>query len=226
MERRVDECLLWLFAIPCCDRTCMWELSTEDFSFYELHLRNLNQTEKRNYLIGCLSNHWQPCNLGEFITEFFAKGESISRKAWLLIHNVNREWFRKIFINFKQGSVKVEHGNLSQKKPPQKPTDCIVWLHFLVSCVSQYQPDNKTIHLPPCFTQLSMSQRTCEENTLSSTLSPLFTCPYSKGVPTVWYTRHNRIDKTLWNIILFRHRSMSQGNNVRYACAPLRSVAC
>ena len=26
--------------------------------------------------------------------------------------------------------------------------------------------------------------------------------------------------------ILFRHRSMSQGNHVRYACAPSRSVAC
>ena len=26
--------------------------------------------------------------------------------------------------------------------------------------------------------------------------------------------------------ILFHHRSMSQGNHVRYACAPWRSVAC
>ena len=36
---------------------------------------------------------------------------------------------------------------------------------FFCVCVSQYQPENKTIHLPPCFTQLSISQRMCKENT-------------------------------------------------------------
>ena len=143
----------------------MRKLSIEDISSCELHFRNLNQTEKRNYVIEYLSNHCQPYDSGEFITEFFAKGKSICREAWLLIHNVNREWFRRIFNKFKQGSVEVEHGNLGQKKPSQKTTDCIAWLQFFVSCVGQYQPDNKTIHLPSCFTRLSIYQRMCEENT-------------------------------------------------------------
>ena len=68
------------------------------------------------------------------------------------------------FNKFKEGAVEVEHGNLGQKKPAQKTTDCIAWLQFFVSCVGQYQPDNKTIHLPSCFTRLSIYQRMCEEN--------------------------------------------------------------
>ncbi|XP_068669901.1 uncharacterized protein [Montipora foliosa] len=143
----------------------MRKLSIEDVSSCELHFQNLNQTEKRNYVIEYLSNHCQSCDSGEFITEFFAKGKSICREAWLLIHNVNREWFRRIFNKFKEGTVEVEHGNLGQKKPSQKTTDCIAWLQFFVSCVGQYQPDNKTIHLPSCFTRLSIYQRMCEENT-------------------------------------------------------------
>jgi len=142
----------------------MRKLSIEDISSCELHFSNLNQTEKRNYIIDYLSNHSKKCDLCEFITEFIVKGKSVCREAWLLIHSVNKEWFRRMFNKFKEGAVEVEHGNLGQKKPSQKTTDCIAWLQFFVSCVGQYQPDNKTIHLPSCFTRLSIYQRMCEEN--------------------------------------------------------------
>lgn len=89
---------------------------------------------------------------------------TVCREAWLLIHSLNKEWFRRVFNKFKEGAVEVEHGNKGQKKPSQKSKDCIAWLQFFVSCVGQYQPDNKTIHLPSCFTRLSVYQRMCEEN--------------------------------------------------------------
>ena len=58
----------------------------------------------------------------------------------------------------------MEHGKKGVNKPSQRSTDCIAWLEYFVSCVGQYQPDNKAIHLPSCFTPLSIYQRLCEEN--------------------------------------------------------------
>ena len=84
---------------------------------------------------------------------------------------MNKEWFRRHFNKFKEGAVKVEHGNKYKKKPTQRNADCIAWLQFFVACVGQYQPDKKTIHLPSCFTKLSIYQRMCEENELHNTPS-------------------------------------------------------
>ena len=149
--------------MSCCDKRCMRKLSVEDIHSTELHFCSKDQTEKRNYVLDYLSGHSQVLDSGEYATQFKVKMRTVCREAWLLIHSLNMEWFRRVFNKFKEGAVEVEHGNKGQKKPSQKSKDCIAWLQFFVSCVGQYQPDNKTIHLPSCFTRLSVYQRMCEE---------------------------------------------------------------
>lgn len=161
---RDDECILWLLAMPCCEKKCMRKLSVEDVNATELHFRNMDQTQQCNYVLSYLSDHSQVDYSGDYVTEFMVKGKSVCREVWLLIHSINKEWFRRLFNKFKEGAVEVEHGNKGNKKPSQRTTDCIAWLQFFISCVGQYQPDNKTIHLPSCFTRLSIYRRLCEEN--------------------------------------------------------------
>lgn len=147
---RDDECILWLLATPCCEKKCTRKLSV-DVNATELHFRNIDQTQRRNYVLAYLSDHSQVDYSGDYMTEFMVKGKSVCREVWLLIHSINKEWFRRLFNKFKEGAVEVEHGNKGTKKPSQRTTDCIAWLQFFVSCVGQYQPDNKTIHLPSYF---------------------------------------------------------------------------
>ena len=142
----------------------MRKLSVEDINATELHFCNMDQTQRLNYVLGYLSYHSRVEDSGNDVTEFIVKGKSVCKEACLLIHSVNKEWFRRLFNKFQKGAVEVEHGNKGVKKPSQRTTDCIAWLEFFVSCVGQYQPDNKTIHLPSCFTRLSIYQRFCEEN--------------------------------------------------------------
>jgi len=161
---RGDDSILWLLAVSCCQKKCLRKLSIEDINACELNFKNMDQTQKRNYVLSYLSDHSRVEDSGEYVTEFIVRGRSVCREAWLLIHNMNKEWYRRTLNKFKEGAVEVEHGNKSKKKPSERNKGCIAWLEFFVSCVGQYQPDKKTIHLPSCFTKLSIYQRMCEEN--------------------------------------------------------------
>ena len=150
----------------------MRKLSIEDVNACEVNFSNMHQTQRRNYVLGYLSDHSKVEDLGEFNTEFIVKGKSVCREAWLLIHKISKEWYRRQYQKFKEGAIEVEHGNKELKKSSQRSTECIAWLEFFISCVgAQYQPDKKTIHLPSCFTRLSIYQRMCEENEALNTPS-------------------------------------------------------
>ena len=95
----------------------------EDIQTSELHFKNMDQTGQRNYVLGYLTNHSQLQDSGQYKTEFFVKGKSVCREAWLLIHSINKEWFRRLFLTFKDGAVELEHGNKGQKKPSRR---CLV----------------------------------------------------------------------------------------------------
>lgn len=176
----------------------MRKLSVEDVNTTELHFCNMDQTQRRNYVLGYLSDHSRVEDSGDYVTEFMVKGKSVCREAWLLIHSVSKEWFRRLFNKFKEGAVKVEHGNKGVKKPSQRSTECIAWLEFFVSCVGQYQPDNKAIHLPSCFTRLSIYQRLCEENKSFNTPSigmSQFYSIFHDNFPHVFIPKENRFTK-------------------------------
>ena len=142
----------------------MRKLSIEDISACEVNFSSMDQSQKRNYVLGYLSSHSKVEDSGDYSTEFIVKGKSVCREAWLLIHNMSNEWYRRQIHKFKEGTLEVQHGNKGLKKQSQRCKDCIAWLDFFISCVGQYQPDKKTIHLPSCFTRLSIYQRMCEEN--------------------------------------------------------------
>lgn len=72
----------------------MRKLSVEDINSCELQFTSLDQTERRNYVLNYLSNHSRVEDCGEYMTEFIVKGRAVCREAWLLIHNMNKEWFR------------------------------------------------------------------------------------------------------------------------------------
>ena len=94
--------------------------------------------------MNCTSATWirhsQLYDSGDYTTEFMVKGKSVCREVWLLIHSINKEWLRRLFSQFRDGAVEVEHGNKDTKKPSQRSTDRIAWLEFFDFCVGQYYP--------------------------------------------------------------------------------------
>ena len=136
----------------------------EDIHSTEMLFQNKDQAEKRIYILEFLSENSSMGDLGQYQTEFKVQGRTICRESSLLLHSIKKEWYGRHFNRFKEGLVALEHGNTGQKKPSQRSKDCIAWLQFFISCVGQYQPYNRTIHLPSCFTRLSIYNRMCEEN--------------------------------------------------------------
>ena len=63
-----------------------------------------------------------------------------------------------------KGPVNIEHGHSSIKRPIEKIEDCIAWLEFFINCVGQHRLDQKTIHLPSCFTILSVYKQMVQEH--------------------------------------------------------------
>ena len=77
---------------------------------------------------------------------------------------IKKETFRRIYEKFQKGAVNIEHGRLGVQRLTEKTKDCIAWLEFFINCVGQHQPDQKTIHLPSCFTLLSIYKQMVQEH--------------------------------------------------------------
>ena len=60
-----DECILQLLGVACCIRNCMRKLLIEDIHSTELHFHNKDQAEKRNYILGFLSENSTMGDSGE-----------------------------------------------------------------------------------------------------------------------------------------------------------------
>ena len=161
---RTDECILWLLTIICCENKCLRKLSIDDINHCEANIKSKGQTDWRNYLLEYLHSHSKHDDNGGYVTEFVVKGRKVCKEAWLLVHDIKKETFRRMYGQFQKGAVNVEHGHLGIKRPTEKTKDCIAWLEFFVNCVGQHQPDQKTIHLPSCFTILSIYKQMVQEH--------------------------------------------------------------
>ena len=157
---RREEGILWVLARNCCENKCLKKLSVEDIHYAEAK----KQTGKQNYFLEFLHQHSQLGESGEFETEFFVRGRSVCREAFLLAHNLSRESFRRIMNKFKQGATMVEHGNMGRRSVMGKTAECIAWLQFFINCVGDHQPDNGLIHLPSCFSKSDIYKKMQEEN--------------------------------------------------------------
>ena len=75
-------------------------MSVDDIQHAELQFNERRQTCKRNFVLEFLHNHSHVNDIGEYETEFFARGKSVCREAWLQSHNMNKETSRRILNKF------------------------------------------------------------------------------------------------------------------------------
>ncbi|XP_074628853.1 uncharacterized protein LOC141886566 isoform X1 [Acropora palmata] len=162
---RRDEVVLWILNLNCCQKRCMRKLSFDDIRHAEVQFNERQQTGKRNLVLEFLHNHSQINDSGEYETEFFVRGKSVCREAWLLAHNMNKETFRRILNKFKDGVLVLEHGNKGKGTVMPKTAECISWLQFFVNSIGDHQPNKGCIHLPSCFGRIDIYKKMMEENT-------------------------------------------------------------
>jgi len=141
----------------------MRKLSVDDLWYAEVQFNERRQTAKRNFVLEFLHDHSQINDSGEYETEFFVRGKSVCREAWLLAYNINKETFRRIRHKFKDGVF--EHHNKGKNTVMPKTAECIAWLQFFITSVGDYQPDKGCIHLPSCFSRSDIYKKMLEENT-------------------------------------------------------------
>lgn len=142
----------------------MRKFSVDDLWYAEVQFNERRQTAKRNFVLEFLLDHSQINDSGEYETEFFVRGKSICREAWLLAYNINKETFRRIHHKFKDGVVVFEHRNKGKNTVMPKTAECIAWLQFFISSVGDHQPDKGCIHLPSCFSRSDIYKKMLEEN--------------------------------------------------------------
>ena len=95
---------------------------------------------------------------------FMIKEISVCKDAWLLTHGISVRRMSTIFKEYSNKGVQVyEHGNKRRKRSSPKTCECLAWLNFLVNSIGDHQPDSGLIHLPSCFTKLSLYRRICRE---------------------------------------------------------------
>ena len=140
-------------------------MSFDDIRHAEVQFSERQQTGKRNLVLEFLHNHSQINDSGEYETEFFVRGKSVCREAWLLAHNMNKETFRRILNKFKDGVLVLEHGNKGKGTVMPKTAECISWLQFFVNSIGDHQPNKGCIHLPSCFGRIDIYKKMMEENT-------------------------------------------------------------
>ena len=162
---RRDEVVLWILKLNCCQKRCMRKLSFDDIRHAEVQFSERQQTGKRNLVLEFLHNHSQINDSGEYETEFFVRGKSVCREAWLLAHNMNKETFRRILNKFKDGVLVLEHGNKGKGTVMPKTAECISWLQFFVNSIGDHQPNKGCIQLPSCFGRIDIYKKMMEENT-------------------------------------------------------------
>ena len=115
-----------------------------------------------------LHNHSQINDSGKYETEFFVRGKSVCREAWLLAllaHNLNKKTFRRILNKFKDGVLVLAHGNKGKGRVMPKTAKCISWLQFFVNSIGDHEPNKGCIHLPSCFSRVDTYKKMMEENT-------------------------------------------------------------
>lgn len=69
--------------------------------YFEVHLHDKNQTERRNFVLEFLQDHSQISDSAEYETEFVARGTNVCWEAWLLVHNTSKETFGDFIISLK-----------------------------------------------------------------------------------------------------------------------------
>ena len=127
-------------------------------------MKSLKQTDRRNLILDYLHKHSKPAIDGRTETKYIVGGTIVSKCAWLQAHNIKAETFRRVYMEFEEGVMHIEHGNLGSKKLSKKTKDCIAWLEFFVDSVGQHQPDLSVIHIPSCFSLSSIYNQMVEEN--------------------------------------------------------------
>ena len=156
-------------ATKCCKLECFKNITYNDVEkTRKKYLSLQNHIEKRNFILAYVKDHKSSSRnssgtvQGEKIS-FHVKGKTVCKQAWLLVHNINDKRFNAIVRDFINGSELYQHGNTGKVRKSMKTSECSAWLNFFVNAIGDQQPDSGKIHLPSCFTKLSLYKKMCED---------------------------------------------------------------
>jgi hypothetical protein len=157
-----------IITTTCCSLECLKSISYKDVEETQSKYLSLSsEVDERNFILTYLRDHTSCQRKGPGIvgekTNFLVKGKSVCQKAWLIVHGINPKRFGRIVKGFEKGSEFYQHGNKLKLRTAVKTADCSSWISFLVNAIGDQQPDTGKIHLPSCFTKLSLYRKMCEE---------------------------------------------------------------
>jgi hypothetical protein len=171
IEERSTRDVVWeIMMAPCCENECFKSLRYVDIKKSRYRFLSLaNITKERNFILDYLKVHLASDDSEQVLLKnnnilFMIKGVSVCKNAWLSTLGISVRRFSTIFKEYTDKGVEIyEHGNKRKKRCSPKTCECLAWLNFLVNSIGDHQPDSALIHLPSCFTKLSLYKRMCRE---------------------------------------------------------------
>ena len=150
----------------CCQLECFKNLTYNEMKETRMKFDNLeNSLDERNFILSYINDNTSSSKRspGYGKTKYMIKGKIVCKEAWLNTYGVNKRRFDRINLDFRKGTVFYQHGNSGSQKLGVKTSACLAWLKFLVNAIGDQQPDSGKIHLPSCFTKLTLYRRMCQE---------------------------------------------------------------
>ena len=154
-------------AKTCCHLECLKTLSYNDVNETRNRFLMLDKRiDERNFILSYLKYHTSCRKSNQSIdsmTTFLVKGKPVCKQAWLLTNSISGRRFSSIFCDFRKGSELYQHGNRGTTRYARTTSACLAWINFLVNAIGDQQPDSGKVHLPSCFSKLSLYRKMCQE---------------------------------------------------------------
>ena len=98
----------------CCIKKCLRQFSFNDIQACEVKFASKAKKEQRNWILGFLADHIKEEETDK--TEIQVKGQKVCKMAWLQVHNIKKDRYRRIIQDFKDGLKEYKHARSENKQ--------------------------------------------------------------------------------------------------------------
>ena len=152
---RGDREISLLLGSSCCENICFRKLSFMDVKSSEEWATEKSGSEMRSWIISYLEQHAKEGGS----PVFFIHGIEVCKVCWRRTYNIKYDRLRKVMKDFRNGVKVYHHGNKGKRQLRVKASSTMAWMKFFIGAIGDQQPDSNRIHLPSCFTRISVYQK-------------------------------------------------------------------
>lgn len=136
------------------------QLSMTDILRSHEHFNSLSMLARKQWLLDYFIMHSSEQS-EQMEIALMISGKVVCLAVWIATLGLSKSYYYGVRQLFLQGCKRiVSH---IHRNPTQKTNEAVAWLDNFLSLMGDKMPDRGTIHLPSCFSKLSIYQRLVQE---------------------------------------------------------------